>query len=265
MHKDLTPGIERALTNGYRFNFGEYISKGFQLAQQNFGFFIGFGAVYVGISFIGNLIPIIGNLTVFITVPLIAGMYLVADRMSKGETVDFNDFFKGFDKIKELIIMTLIMIGILVAIMLPAILYMGITFAGALATDLDMMEFSDFAASAGVATFGLLFLLLLIPAIYLGVSWQWAAHLIVFCDLSPWHALETSRKLISKNFFSVLGFAIVTSFIAGLGILGFFVGFLFTFPAMLAASYFAFADVIDLESYQNEGGHQDFLDHLVGE
>lgn len=265
MHKDLTPGIERALSGGYTFSMGKYISQGFKMAQENIGLFFGFGAVYFGITIVGSMIPLVGNLVTFITVPLMAGMYLVADRLKRGEAVEFNDVFKGFDKIKDLVIMTLIMIGILVAVLIPLIIYSAITFAGLIVSDMDFSELSEMAAQVGVASFAGLFLLMMIPAIYLSISWQWAAHLIVFNDLSPWHALETSRKLISKNFFALLGFSIVSSFIVGLGVFGFVIGILFTLPAMAAASYFAFADVTDLDSYRNGGASQDFLDHLITE
>lgn len=264
MYKDLTPGIERAIAHGYRFDLGRYIDQGFRLAKDNIGLFIGFGATYFGIMIVASVIPLVGNLASFVTTPLLAGLYLVAHRLKHQRPVEFNDFFKGFDKIKDLIIMMLIQVGILVALMIPAIIYMGVTFASLFAEEMDFLEMSEYVNDAGIFSFGLILVLMLLPAIYLSISWQWAAHLIVFNDLSPWHALETSRKLISRNFFPVLFFLILAGIVTALGLIGFLIGILFTFPAMMAASYFAFADVTDLDSYDGEGT-TDFLDHLIAE
>lgn len=52
---------------------------------------------------------------------------------------------------------------------------------------------------------GIGFICLILPGIYLAVSYRMAAQLIVEKDLGPWEALEASRQAITHNWWSVFG------------------------------------------------------------
>lgn len=52
---------------------------------------------------------------------------------------------------------------------------------------------------------GIGFICLILPGIYLAVSYRMAAQLIVEKDLGPWEALESSRQAITHNWWSVFG------------------------------------------------------------
>ncbi len=88
------------------------------------------------------------------------------------------------------------------------------------------------------------FLFLIIPGIYFAVAYSFSLLFVVFLKMDFWPAMEASRKIISKNFWSFLGFFIILSLINILGILALGLGFLFTIPATYCMVYAAFESVV---------------------
>lgn len=249
--------IDRVLQEGYEFRFGDYISKGFDLVNKNLGGFIGYGLVYLLISLFVAMIPVLGQIAGVIIGPaLLAGFYHVANQVDRGNPTVFGDFFKGFDKLGNLFLTSLLTGLIVVVSAIPGLIVLFTS--GFSITSLMMGEPAE--ENTSMIVVGVL--LMLIPALYLGVSYLFAPMLVWFYDLKPWDALETSRKLIGKNWGIFFGFMLVMGIIASLGLLLLGVGLLYTMPAYLCANYAAFADVTRL----NEGDEDrsaDLIDHFV--
>ena len=74
------------------------------------------------------------------------------------------------------------------------------------------------------------FVLFIVPGIYLSVAYYLAMPLVVEKGLGPWEALETSRRAISKRWFSVFGLGVVVVLINMLGGFAFGVGLIWTLP-----------------------------------
>ena len=91
------PAIEHLIEEGYSFDFGRYISEGFNMAKENLGLFIGFGFAFLAITIGAGLIPVLGSLAsgLIITPCLTVGLYLVADKIAQGQQPIFNNFFDG--------------------------------------------------------------------------------------------------------------------------------------------------------------------------
>lgn len=258
--------VQRLLDEGYNFNLGQYISDGFSLMQKNMGGFIGFIVLVMVIAIAMNFIPLVSVLGTFVTTPLMAGLYLVAKKVKNDEYNEFGDFFKGFDFIKPLAIMILITFALYLVAMIPFGVYMGVSLAPLFA-DIGSIDPEDPAFILELFSninFGLAFLLML-PIIYLGIAWSWATFFILFHKMSAWEALEASRKIITKKFFMFLLFGFVVGIIAAAGMIAFFIGLLFTMPAMMLANFAAFADIVGLGDDDNNNGEDSILDHLVGE
>jgi uncharacterized membrane protein len=136
--------------------------------------------------------------------PLLVGFYIVSNKISKGETYEFGTFFKGFDFFVQLLLYTLIS-GIFI-------------FLGMLA--------------------------LLIPGIYLAVSYAFAPMFIVFGKMEFWDAMEYSRKLVTKRWWSIFGLMLLLVLVNIGGTLLFFVGLLFTIPLSYCIIYAAFEDIV---------------------
>ena len=103
--------------------------------------------------------------------------------------------------------------------------------------------------------------LLQIPSYYLSIAWVWADLFILFKGMSFWDAMESSRKVVTKKWFHMLGLIIVLVLIALVGALLCGLGLLVAIPLMSCVVYASFADVVGL--YDVEDNQDDILDHLV--
>lgn len=195
-------------SNGYNFQFSEYISQGIQLFKKDVANFVLFMLVLFAVNIAIGLIPIFGALaSLVIGPPLNAGIFIVANKIRKGETYSFNTFFDGF---KGNLFGGLVLLGLVSSIL------------------------------TGI---GMLFCI--IPGIYLAVSWSIAVPMLLFIKSEFWDAMEASRKVVAKQFWTFLGFIIVVylgAFI--IGVLACGVGLLFTIPVAILATYCAFADIM---------------------
>jgi uncharacterized membrane protein len=143
----------------------------------------------------------------FVQGPLIAGFFIVAQNIDKGKSYDFETFFKGFNFFVPLFLFTLIS-SIFI-------------FLGTLA--------------------------LILPGIYLAVAYTFAIPFIVFAKMEFWDGMEISRKLITRNWWSIFGLMILVFLINLLGVLLLFVGILFTIPITYCAIYAAFDEIVGSE------------------
>jgi uncharacterized membrane protein len=83
----------------------------------------------------------------------------------------------------------------------------------------------------------------MIPLTYFAVAWTFAYTLVIDQGLGPWTALEVSRRVITKHWFSMFGLMICASILALLGLVGLVVGFFFTLPLALGSILYAYEDL----------------------
>ena len=256
MNNNINPTLKEALKGNYRFNFENYISRGFDITGKYSGGYIGYTFLYFLIIMVVASIPTIGEYvnTLLVLPVLTAGFYIVAKQVSLNEGFHFDQFFEGFKDIGNLIIVALIPFAISALISLVS----GSNFyfwQEALVENIADLDFGVLLASASIGI-----LLFAIPLIYLTVAWSFAPHFVVFYKMPAWEAMETSRKLVSKKWFSFFGFAIVQGLVVMLGIVLICVGVLYFLPAAMNASYAAFEDIT---KFYEEDEEDDILDHLV--
>jgi len=94
------------------------------------------------------------------------------------------------------------------------------------------------------------FLLLILPGIYLTVGYSMTLPLIVDKGLSPWQAMEQSRKTIHKVWWKVFIVFLLMSLICFLSLLAAVIGFVWTWPMFILLSgvlycYLFGADKVD--------------------
>lgn len=122
--------------------------------------------------------------------PFFAGVMVVALRHVCGQTISFDMLFGQFDKLVPLLIT-----GLLQSVLV---------------------------------TIG--FLLLLLPGIYLSFAYLLAFPLVIDRGMSPWQALETSRKLVTKHWFTVFFIVLTVTILAGISALPLLIGLIWTVP-----------------------------------
>ncbi|AFY74182.1 hypothetical protein Syn7502_02170 [Synechococcus sp. PCC 7502] len=202
-----SPQLETLLNRDYEIKIGEYISQGFEVLKQYFGSFIGFFFLTALITLALNLVPILGGIaSSIIGAPLGAGFTFVGLAIIRKQPYVFNDFFKGLSNKYFLQIFLLSLVG-------GAITALG-------------------------------FLLLIIPGIYIAVSYAFALQIAIDWELDFWEALETSRKFVSKNWFSVFGFLLVLGLINLAGALVLGIGLFFTAPLTICSLLVAYNDIL---------------------
>ncbi len=198
--------FQKLLDDGYEFKFKLYIKEGFELFKKNMGGFIGFFAIIMPIFFAaGYFLEDYGSLITNLFQPaLTAGALLVANELYKGKSPDFAKFFSGFRFFLVLLLLSLVS-GLLIIV-------------------------------------GVLFLI--VPGIYLGVSYSFAQLFVVFLGYDFWPAMELSRKIITQKWWEFFGFIVVIGLINLAGVLACGVGVIFTAPATLCMTYVAFEDIV---------------------
>ena len=253
--------LEDLIEYGYEFNFGSYFSKGFEIIQKNIGGFIGITIIYFAVSYILGRIPFVGDLAFNIIVSpcLLAGIYIVANKLDNDLSIEFSDFFDGFKMVEKLAIASLLTSLMIFVAMIPMILVVIVAGFGEAFYDL-MLYPEEFLGSPEFFPFWIF--LFLAPVIYLAIAYLWVVPLIVFYDVDPWPALELSRKIITKQWWIFFGFGFVCGILAVLGILILLIGVLFTLPLVFCAQYAAFADVTRLD-HEETVDDDDIIDHLI--
>lgn len=79
------------------------------------------------------------------------------------------------------------------------------------------------------------YFLLIIPGIYLKVAYMLAVPLVVDKNMGPWQAMETSRKAITKHWFSFFGLLLIGILLFILGALPLLIGLIWVLPLLSIA------------------------------
>jgi uncharacterized membrane protein len=99
---------------------------------------------------------------------------------------------------------------------------------------------------------GIGFTLLIIPGIIISALYMFAFPLIIEKKMDFWQAMETSRKVVTKNIFELSVFMLVLYIFLFIGMLLLLVGFFVALPIVLAAIAYAYCDLIGVEELATE-------------
>ncbi|MCU0771404.1 MAG: DUF4339 domain-containing protein [Verrucomicrobia bacterium] len=223
------------LERDYALDIGACVSRAAELLKTQFGLLFGAAAIYLliqgAMSGLGS-IPFIGPVfslgSLFVVGQLMAGLYLVILKAQRRQPTEVGEVFAGFKTAYVPLLLCYIVITLLTALVaLPG--------AALIAVPVVIMvkkEAVD-AALLAVAVLGLL--VTLVPTIYVSVAWMFGLPLVIDKGLAFWPAMETSRKVVNKHWWSVFGLLIVIGLINLVGVLLCCVGVFLTFPLGMAA------------------------------
>ena len=189
--------------------FGEWIENGFALYKENFG-------ILVLVSLIAVLV---GTITVGILAgPMAAGVLVIVFQLlqRKEPPPEVGTLFRGFDFFLNSFLFFIIW-GI--AIFVASLILGLVPCIGQLAS-----LFVVFVAHA-LLMFGL--------------------FLIVDRKMEFWPASVESFNMVKRNFWSFLGFSIVTNLIGGIGAVACGIGVVFTLPIQVCILTVAYREVFD--------------------
>lgn len=154
-------------------------------------------AVTIPFEFLGKdsaIIGFIGQIIIgLVTYPIYAGITMLAIRRSVGAPTNAFMVFDFYSKIMPIFLLYVLM---MILIMVGLVL-------------------------------------LVLPGIYLMVAYSLAIPLLVEKNMRLWDALETSRKMVSKRWFSVFGIYLVLLVIIVISMLPLGIGLIWAFPLAL--------------------------------
>jgi uncharacterized membrane protein len=208
------------LDRDYEVKIGEYFSRGWAIFKD---YALGFILFTLVIFLIGGALSQLpsplgmrtadgtggGNLIANILSPVFGvGYYCVAFQIARSRPRGFADFFNGFKKFLP-VFLTALVSGVLI---------------------------------------GLGLLLLILPGIYLAVAYMFAQLFVIDKNMNFWSAMETSRKLITKKWFSFFGLGLLLSLLVLAGFLVIGIGALVTIPLSACVLAAAYEDIVGLNS-----------------
>lgn len=194
------------LERDYTLDIGSCVSRAWELVKARFWLTVGAAAIiYLLVGALGS-VPILGAVAVLLlTYVLEGGLKWMLLRLVRGERAELGDAFAGFNQR-----FTPLLLFSLVAELLT----------------------------------GVGFLLCILPGIYLTVCWfAFGPLLVIDKKLDFWPAMELSRKVVTKHWWSFFGLALVNFGILLLGILACGVGMFISLPVIAATTVYAYQDI----------------------
>ncbi|HEV7472630.1 MAG TPA: hypothetical protein VGN90_01200 [Pyrinomonadaceae bacterium] len=215
----------------------ECVKAGFELIKSQYWLFV--GITVVGIL-IGSVVPL-----GILMGPMMCGIYLALFQTRRGNPIEFNLLFKGFDYFGDAVIaMLLHMIPIIIVIVPTYILFYAGMF-GMMAASGN----SEPNPAALMGFFGFMLVVwfvIMILLIVLSVVFTFAYPLIVDRRLSGLNAVKLSIRAGLANFWRLLGMLLVTGLLTFVGVLFCYVGAFLVMPISFAAIAIAYEQVFGL-------------------
>jgi uncharacterized membrane protein len=190
--------VERGVNGDFEFVIGDVLSEAWDLTNGSKGVLLGGLAVFYGVSIVFSLLSVaatgvetdsfdlqaqagafaVRSVGTIISYPIMAGIFLYAIKRASGDTsASFGDVLGQFDRFLPIVGLMLLQ---------SLLVIVGIFF-------------------------------LVLPGIYLAVSYTLALPLLIEKDMGVWESLETSRRAISNCWFRCFGLMMVAGLIAGIG------------------------------------------------
>ncbi len=253
--------VEEVLANGYSFEFGDYLGKGFSLFGKEAGYLIGFALVYfviiIGSSMLMGAIGIPFGNTIFsilVGSALGAGIFAFMKARSSEFDYSFNNFFDGFKQPywKNLVLAGLIQMVISwvisLLVLIPFINNNGLDLIMRLSelenmTDPDdLLAFVDEIMASGIFTYAFIGGIL---TLIITTMWCLTPMFILNRNMGPWEAMEASRKIVTRKLFHFIGLIIVLVILFSIGALLCGVGLLVTYPVFCLVIYVAYSHIME--------------------
>ncbi|QRY79427.1 hypothetical protein JVX91_28335 [Pseudomonas sp. PDNC002] len=224
------PSVADALARGYDFSINDLLGESWRRTKGTKGLIIGGFVVFYAAIF-----ALVNILSLFLTIVGVAGL-AGAGLLSGGEP----DGGMALGAIAAFIIGSVVLSFAATALCYP--LLAGVNMLGirrAADQPLRFNEiFSHFGRTFQVVVCVLLstvlicigYALFVLPGIYLSIAYLLAVPLVVERGLSPWAALEASRKAITQHWFKVFGLLLVFGVLFMLSTLTFGIALIWLLP-----------------------------------
>lgn len=209
------------------------LSRSFDLWKANLLPLVGVTFVVFLATGILGMVPILGAIVnIVLSGVFYGGLYYYYLGKMRGEPREFGDAFAGFSKAFG-------------PLALASLLTVALSMAAACVLIAPWVVGIMMTAHQGQPN-PLLFLGIFIcalPIFYLSVSWTFTFPLVIDQGLSPWTAMEVSRRVVTKQWFRVFFTVLLGGILAMLGLIGLIIGVIFTIPLAVGALLYAYEDL----------------------
>jgi len=211
------PTIEQALSRGYDFSITDLLGEAWRRTKGTKGLIIGGFLVFYAAMFVATLVlnlilgvfgaltgggvglmvvsSIVSMLATVLAYPFLAGINMIGIRKAADQPLQFSEIFSHFDRT--------------VPVVITALLMSALSLIG--------------------------YLLFVLPGIYLSIAYLLAIPLVVERGLSPWQAMEASRKAITQHWFKAFGLFLLIGILLMLSAIPLGIGLVWTLPMMIVA------------------------------
>jgi uncharacterized membrane protein len=211
-------------------------SEGWALFIKNAGMWVVMSLIFLVISIVLSVIPILGGLALALLFPVFIGGWMMAARkLETGGALEVADLFAGFKgKLTPLVVLGGIVLG--------ATIIMWIVIA-ALGVGAAVGMGSGRAMGAGFFSILLALLIGLSFGVLVGMAMWFSPALVVFHDMPPVDAIKASFSAGLKNIIPFLVFGVLYIVAAVIASIPFGLGWLVLIPVLMLTMYSSYKDV----------------------
>lgn len=228
---------EALLARGGSVDVFECLSRSFHLWTGNFLPLVGVTLLVVFIQFVIGLIPVLGMLSgFFLNGVFYGGLYYYYLGKIRGEPREVGDAFAGFSRaLVPLMLTSLLQVAFMIALLcvffIPWIGFIvhAIRHPGSPG---ELPVLTPFAL--GLTGIGGLVML------FMSIAWIFSFPLVIDKGLGPWTAMSVSWRVVTRNWFGVFFTVLLGAILTALGVIGLFIGLLFTLPLVIGALLYAY-------------------------
>ena len=195
--------------------------------------------LFLGVTLIAMLIG--GAVPVVLIGPMMCGLYLCLLAKMRGEQVQFDKLFKGFDYFVPGLVAAAIQTVPIIIVMVPSwLIFFALTIATLPNDPYQRDQSPPPAFFLGLIVFVLVMIVL---SMIIHILFLFAYPLIADRQLSGWEAIKTSARASMKNFSGILGLVLLNFGLGIVGALCCYVGAIFVLPVSFASYAAAYRQV----------------------
>jgi hypothetical protein len=219
------------------------VSEGWELIKPNYLLFFGMTFVMLLISFLISLIPYIGEIiNIFISGPLLCGIYMALIAKTRGGEPNFSMLFEGFSRFLPAVLLTLIGMIPWLIIALTVFLFSSVSANPQVAENLQTPDLS--AVFAQFTPFLIVsYLIAFLVSLAIQILLFFALPLVAEHNLNVVDAVKLSISAAMGNIGGIIVLIIFEILLALVGFLALCIGFLFVMPVIYAANIIAYKSV----------------------
>ena len=223
-----------------------WIVDGWALFRRQPGAWVLIIVVFVAISLVIAIVPLLGNIAGYVLGPVFAGgLMLGCHELARGGELRLGHLFDGFrDHLARLAILGVAYLAMFLVIFLVAFAVAG---AGLGLGWLFGMDSGDTLPAIGTTTIVLAVLVALALMIPVVMAIWFAPALVVLNDFGVGDALATSFRVCLKNFVPFLVYGAIFLGLSILASIPFMLGWLALAPTTVATVYTAYRDIFYAE------------------